>query len=225
MKLLSVKIDSKQVNKILGNSVSYSYGFLDGVDIQQIEFNKDLGEFVTEALYKYIDSKARMNPEELHHVYEWGQTGVPSARLFQFSSKSSKRVITFTGKFLKSKSVSDTSEVPFTDKANVMENSIDIVIEPKDSDLLAFQSNGETFFTTKSIYIENPGGDAVAGSFGRTVEDFFSNYLTNAFMKPFIDKLSNPVEYTRDFAAGTKNGRSTGVKAGKKYLNTGVVIE
>jgi hypothetical protein len=225
MKLLSVKIDSKQVNRILGNAVSYSYGFLDGVDIQQIDFNKDLGEFITDALYKYIDSKARVNPEALHHVYEWGQVGMPAGRLFQLSSKSSKRVITFTGKFLQSKSVSDTSNTPFTDKANIMENSIDIVIEPKNSDVLAFESNGEMFFTTNSIYIANPGGDAVAGSFGRTVEDFFSNYMTNALMKPFIDKLSNPVEYTRDFASGTKTGKSAGVKAGKKYLNTGVVIE
>ena len=45
MNVLRVKIDSRKVNKILDNAVKYSYGFLDGVDMEQIVFNQRLGEF------------------------------------------------------------------------------------------------------------------------------------------------------------------------------------
>lgn len=224
--MFPVRYDTKELNKILENSVSYSYGFLDGVDISQLEFNIKLGEFTVDALNKYIDAAARANPESLHHVYEWNETGSSSARLFKISSKASKNVIRFDGKFLKSKSVSQPNSEPFTDKAYIMENAIAIEVEPRNN-VLAFESNGETVFTTNSIYIENPGGDAVAGSFGRTVDDFFTNYFTNALLKPFIDHLKNPKEFAEYFPSGAKGGgKATGIRAGRQYISsTGVRIE
>jgi len=224
--MFNARFDTKELNMKLGNAVSYSYGFLDGVDIEQIEFNRRLGEYTVEALGLYIDSKARMSPDSLHHVYEWGQVGSKAGRLFELKSRASKRVIHFSGSFLASRSVSSTSSVPFTDKANIMENSIEVVIEPKNADILAFEDDGQMIFTTQAIYIENPGGDAVAGSFGRAIEDFFDNYFSNAFLRPFINRLSNPREFSDYFASGAKNGRSVGVKAARKYMrSTGVEIE
>ena len=220
MTLLRVKIDSKEINKVMGNAISYSYGFLDGIELDQILFNERLADFTVEALNKYIDSRARVNPEALHHIYEWNQVGNDSSRLFQITPKVSKRVLTFTGKFLPSKTVSDESTEPFVNKANIMENSIAITIEPKNSDVLAFTIDGETVFSTKSIYIANPGGDEVAGSFGRTVEQFFSDYFTNALLKPFLKQLQTADEYSKSFAVGTKVGNSAGIKAGRNYINS-----
>lgn len=218
MKLLTARFDSRDLVKKIKNSVSYSKGFLDGVNMQTINFNQQLGEFTVDILNKYIDAKARSNPAALHHVYEWDRVGNESARLFEINSSASKNVIKFTGKFLPSKTISPTSSEPFTDKANVMENAIAITIEPRNSDVLAFEADGEMVFTRNSIYIEHPGGDEVAGSFGEVIDDFFTTYFTNAFLEPLMKELSTPTEYTQSFAAGTRSGASVGVKAGKKYL-------
>lgn len=218
--MLKTKIDTKELNKILGNSVSYSYGFLEGADMNQIEFNTQLGQFIKEALGEYIDASARSNPSALHHVYEWGAAGSEGARLFSFNVRASKRVITFTGRFLPSKSAPPNSGTPFVDKANVMENRIEVVIEPRNSNVLVFEDGGETVFTTNAIYVANPGGDAVAGAFGMTVEEFFGTYLTNAFLRSsgVFKDLETADEYTSSFPAGTKGGKGVGIRAGKKYM-------
>lgn len=218
--MIGARIDSKLVNEVLGNAVKYSYGFLEGADLGQIEFNQKLGLFTVEALGKYIDSQARMNPEALHHVYEWGAVGNEGARLFNIKSRASKRVIHFEGKFLKSKSTAPNSSTPFVDKANVMENAIGVTIEPKNSPVLVFEDDGETVFTMNSIYVANPGGDAVAGSFGRVVEDFFGNYFTNSLLAPFMATLAKANEFSDNFAAGTKGGKPVGIAAGLKYMKS-----
>lgn len=218
--MFKTRMDSKQLNATLNNAVSYSYGFLEGIDLGQIEFNQRLGLFTVEALGKYIDSQARMNPDALHHVYEWGATGSEGGRLFDITSRASKRVIHFEGKFLKSKSNPPNSSTPFSDKANIMENAIGVTIEPRNSPVLVFEDDGETVFTMNEIYVANPGGDEVAGSFGRVVEDFFGNYFTNSLLIPFIASLSKPTEYVNNFAAGTRGGKGVGVKTGLRYMKS-----
>lgn len=218
--MLHVRYDSKQINSMLNNAVSYSYGFLEGVDLEQIAFNQKLAEYTVAALNKYIDSNARMSPESLHHVYEWGRVGDSGARLFKLKDKTSKRVIHIYGTFLPSRSVANDSNEAFVDKAEIIENGIAVTIEPKNSDYLVFEDNGEVVFTTESIYVAHPGGDAVAGSFGRVVDEFFESYFTTALLRPFIASLSRPVQYTQSFAAGTKGGRSVGVNAGRRYLRS-----
>lgn len=219
--MLMVKIDSKMVNNILTNTTKYSYGFLEGVDIDQIFFNQKLGEFTVDALNKFIDTQARMNPEALHHVYEWEKVGDSRSRLFVIDSKASKRIINFTGKFLQSSSISPTSNEPFYDKANIMENSIDIVVEPRESGVLAFENNGEMVFTSSSVYIASPGGDEVAGSFGRVVDEFFLSYFNYGLLQQYLSKFKTVDEYYRYFASGARGGgRGAGVSAGKKYINS-----
>lgn len=218
--MLRMRVDSKELNRILNNTVSYSYGFLEGTGIGQIEFNQHLAEYTKDALGKYIDSRARMSPEELHHVYEWGAVGDEGSRLFEINPRASKRVIHFEGKFLNSKSAAPNASEPFTDKANVMENAIGVTIAPKNSSMLVFEDDGETIFTMNEIYIANPGGDAVAGSFGRVVEDFFQNYFTGSLLRPFMATLSKADEYASGFPAGTRSGKSVGVKAGIQYMRS-----
>ena len=222
-------MDNKKLNKVLNNSVYYSFGFIDGAKMNQIQFNIQLGQFIESALYKYIDAKARMSPDKFHHVYEWDQTGNSSARLFEFSSKASKKIIVFTGQFLPSKSISVGSSEAFINKAKIMENKISITIEPKSSSVLAFEDDGQTIFTSSYVEISNPGGDEVAGSFSSAVDSFFKNYLTPAILKGsgVLGSLDNAKEYSDNFYRGTQSGRSPGVGAGKKYMTlpNGVVIE
>jgi len=224
--LLKLKIDSKEIDSILKNSIEYSYGFLDGIELNRISYMRFLGGFVVEALGKYIDSRARINPSSLHHVYEPGQTGNESARLFKMTANASKSTIRISGVFTASSQPSENGGEPFINRAEIMENGIEIVIAPKNSDVLAFEIDGETVFSTSAIYIANPGGDAVAGSFGRTAESFFNEYMTNAILKPALNKLNNPKEFSQFFSQGTKGGRSVGVTAGRKYFrDLGMTID
>ena len=206
----SARFDSTELNKILNNTIEYSTGFIQGIELERIFFNERLGNFVVEALEKYIDAKARSNPKALHHVYEWNMVGDPSARLFSFSSKATNNLIMFVASFKQSKSVSDTSTEPFTNKAEVMENSMTV-----------------TIFTSKTITIEDPGGPFVAGSFEKTVNDFFTQYLTSSLLQPYLMDLSKADEFTRSFGSVRSSGaKSSGVKAGKAYLRvTGSVIQ
>ena len=219
--MIKVKFDTKEFSKKIMNSVEYSNGFLDGVELSKTNFNQELGLFIKEALAKYIDAKARIEPDSLHHVYEWNEAGSPSARLFEINVIPSQRVIRFNIKFLPSSSISNTSNVPFKDKAKIMENGVDITIQPKKSDVLVFEDNGSIIFTKKTITVSNPGGNKVAGSFQRTINNFFNNYLTVGLLKSsgILSGLENPVEYKQNFPKGVKGGRPVGVSAGKKYMN------
>lgn len=225
--MLSVRFDYLDLENVLKNTIKYSEGFFQGIEIEKLEFNKRLGGFIAEALGKYIDAKARSNPESLHHVYEWNNVGNPSARLFSFSVKATKNLIILNGKFKSSKSVSSTSKEPFENKATVMENAITVTIEPKESDFLVFDYEGQTIFTKNTITVENPGGAAVQGSFQRTVDNFFNNFLTSSLLKPYIIDLATADEFTDSFySVKSSRARYSGVRAGRRYMEiSGMVIE
>lgn len=216
--MISVRFDLKDLNKTLNNVVGYSNGFFDGIEMEKIQFNRILGGYTAEALGYYIDSKARMNPNSLHHVYEWNRVGDKGSRLFSFNVNATNSNISFMGKFMQSRSVSENSDEPFLNKAEIMENRIAITVEPRNSDVLVFEDNGETVFTSTSIYIANPGGDAVAGSFGEVVDEFFSVYFTNSVLSPILKDLENIREFSDNFYQGSKSGRTAGVIAGRKYM-------
>lgn len=217
--MISTSVDIKELVNILKNTTNYSKGFVSGAEMNKLEFNRILGGYTAEALKNYIDSKARMNPESLHHVYEWDSVGNLSSRLFDFNVVTKVNSINFSGKFLPSKTPSPNSDDVFSDKANIMENRIGITIEPRNSDILAFEDDGETIFVATSIYIANPGGDAVAGSFGKVVSEFFDKYFTASILQGILKDLATPEEFVQYFAQGSKSGRSVGVKAGRKYFS------
>jgi hypothetical protein len=219
--MINLRYDTKSFSTTLKNTVEYSLGFLDGAKMGTIIFNTKLAQITEEALKQYIDVKSRANPESLHHVYEWNRVGDPSARLFEINAVASKNSIVFSGQFIPSRSVSETSNEPFVDKANIMENAISILIEPRSSDFLAFDVDGQQVFTVNSVFIENPGGDEVAGSFGRAVDDFFEVYFTSTVLRQsgIFEQLSFPKEFAQNFASGAKMGRGMGRKAGMEYMN------
>lgn len=217
--MISANVDIKELMNVLNNTTNYSKGFLRGAEMNKLEFNRVLGGYTAEALKRYIDSKARMNPESLHHIYEWDSVGESSSRLFDFNVVTKANSIIFSGKFLSSRTPSPNSDDVFSDKAEVMENKIAITIEPKNSDVLAFEEDGEMVFVATSIYIANPGGDAVAGSFGRVVSEFFDKYFTASILQGILKDLSTPEEFIQYFSQGAKSGGSAGVKAGRKYFS------
>jgi hypothetical protein len=221
MKLFNVKINAKELSRMVNNTVKYGNGFVKGIEIEKIFFMTELGEYTVQAFYKYIDSQARANPDALHHVYEWGQVGSPAGRLFEIESIPGPEVIRFSGRFLSSESVSDTATEPFIYKAETMEKGISITVAPRLSDYLRFEVNDQIVFTKNSVTIEHPGGPAVEGSFGRTVDTFFTVYFTNSLLQPFLRELATAEEFAQYFPEGAKGGGySIGIKAGKLYLGS-----
>ena len=77
--------NSAQFKKEMSNIVDYSMGFLEGIQRGKTIFLKTVGLETVELMKEFIDSNARVNPDMLHHVYEWNQTGSPSARLYDIS--------------------------------------------------------------------------------------------------------------------------------------------
>ena len=140
-----------------------------------------------------LDNRAQINPKKYHHIYEWGQVGSSTARLFvvrrmkvqggnlilSLDFKRSKRPVPIpkilqtagkTGKRVKSKHV-------FYNKANVMENGQPIHIQA--SKVLAFLGRDGIQFVPQGtvINILNPGGKMVKNAFKEFSLDWYrKNY-------------------------------------------------
>jgi hypothetical protein len=219
------KFDTRQFKKEMNNIVEYSIGFLDGVQRGKTVFLKTLGMQTVEVMKEFIDSNARVNPQMLHHIYEWNQTGSPEARLYDISYTVSNLGLSFKSSFSQSKSIKDGSRRPFYDKARIMENGIPVTIRPKIAQVLAFEENGETVFTRGPIEVLNPGGTEVQGGFEKTFDMFFNKYFSQAFLRTSgIGKyLENPQAYKKDLPSGKTMGRSKGVATGYRWIaNAGV---
>ena len=212
-----IKIDMKDFNKAMNDAIGYSKGFIAGVEANELFFNQQLAEIIKEAFYKYLDSTARLDPDSLHHVYEWGQTGVDKARLFRIEAFTGKQSIRFVTEFMQSTSTSPSANEPFVDKASVMEAGTTITITPRGEGPLVFEGDdGEMVFTNEEVTITNPGGN-VAGQFAAAARDFFTNYLDRGMLKTLMQDLETPREYSQGFRKGMSYG--TGMRQGQRYLN------
>lgn len=224
--MIRVAFDTRQFNKDMKNLVDYSVGFLEGVQTGKSRFFNNLGKILSESSKKFIDSYARVNPQVLHHVYEWNKTGSPEARLFDINYSVTTTGLSFSSTFSQSKTIQNGSNTPFYDKARIMEEGIPVFISPKASSVLVFEVDGEEVFTSNDVVVENPGGTAVQGSFGKTFDLFFSKYFTQAFLKSsgIQDYLEHPKAFSQQFASGKKGGKSRGVEVGYKWIVTAGVI-
>lgn len=224
--IVEFKIDNLVSN--LNNIAKYSIGFLEGAEAGKSKLLDNLGETVIESLKNFIDSNARVNPETLHHVYEWYETGSPQARLFDLDYKVNQNSsISFSYDFSQSKSYSKGSTVPFYNKASIMENGSPVTITPKQNGVLSFNSDGEQIFTKKPITVENPGGAEVEGGFENTLRDFFSNYFTQSFLisSGLGEHFKDVKTYKQNFYAGSKQGKSLGFRVGYDWVSKGGTIE
>ncbi len=217
--------NSNQFKKDMNNIVNYSVGFLDGVQRGKTVFLKTMGMQTVELMKEFIDSNARVNPDMLHHIYEWNQTGSPSARLYDISYTTSNLGLSFKSSFSQSTSIKNGSRTPFYDKARIMEQGIPVTIRPRTAQVLAFEENGETVFTQGPVEVLNPGGTEVQGGFEKVFDMFFNRYFSQAFLRVsgIAQYLENPQVYKKNLQAGKKMGKTKGVSTGYRWIaNAGV---
>jgi hypothetical protein len=218
--MIQTRFDDSAFIKKMNNIVKYSEGFLSGVKSGQKLFLSGVGKQVVEILKQYIDSSARIQPEALHHVYEWTRTGSPSARLFDINYTVSYLGLSFKSTFRQSLTVKSGSKTPFYNKARIMEDGIPVVIRPKYSKVLVFEENGETVFTKSPVVVENPGGPETRGSFEKTFDSFFKSYFSQSFLKSsgILDYLKKPTAYKKNLRAGTSGGKTVGISTGYRWI-------
>lgn len=156
----------------------------------QNKFSKTLFDQIQSDFGAYVDAQARVKPRSLHHVYEWKRSGDMNARLFKLK-KISQDGLSFKLDYqlLPSKSMVPTSKGKhrhvFASKASVMEAGRPVVIAPRHSERLVFESDGITVFMPKgaSVTVKRPGGSGVKNQFGLAYSIFFSGQLVNASIK------------------------------------------
>lgn len=217
---MRVTFNDTLFQKEMNNIIDYSLGFLDGVKLGKQKFLKNLGEGTIEVLKQYIDSHAKMNPEMLHHVYEWYQIGSPNARLYDLSFTISNLGLSIKSQFKKSQSLARGSTTPFLNKAQIMELGKTVKVTPKNNGVLAFEDDGESVFTKKEVTIKNPGGDNVAGSYQKVFDEFFNIYFRQSLLRAsgLYDYISKPSLYKKNLAAGAKAGRPKGLSTGYTWI-------
>ena len=223
-----VRTNTASFNKEMNNIVQYAFGFLDGVQKGKKVFLQNLGVGTIQAMAQYVDVSARGNPAALHHVYEWSQTGSPSARLFDINYTVSNLGLSINSTFRQSRTVRQDSHTPFYNKAKIMEEGIPVTIKPKKSCVLVFTEEGETVFTKSPIVVRNPGGDRVQGSFERTMDEFILRYFKQSFLRAsgIYDYINKPTVFKKNIKAGSKVGKSKGVETGFKWIaNAKVGVE
>jgi len=215
-----VRTNTASFNKEMNNIVQYAFGFLDGAQKGKTIFLKNLGIETIEAMARYVDVSARGNPAALQHVYEWYQTGSPSARLFNINYTVSNLGLSINSTFTQSRSVKKESNVPFYNKAKIMEAGVPVVIKPVRSPVLVFNEGGETVFTKKSITIRNPGGSQAQGSFEKTMDEFILRYFKQSFLRAsgIYDYIKKPVIFKKQIKTGMRMGKSKGVDTGFRWI-------
>lgn len=219
--MISVSFDMDgKFFKEMNNLVSYCQGFLEGAKSNMPFLMITIAEKTKEILEQFVDSNARTNPESLHHIYEWYQTGSPEARLFDIEYDITSFGISFNGTLTQSQSVRNGSREPFYDKAKIMEEGVGVTIIPKKSPVLVFEDGGKTVFTSNPVRIENPGGEASRGSFERVFEMFFASYFRQSFLETsgLRYKMNNMTTFTNSLSTGLRVGKGAGISAGASWI-------
>lgn len=217
---MKVSLNTKDLEKRINNIVAYSEGFIDGIHRGMPEFKDELGRALVDALSRYVDVTAVLDPEKLHHVYEWYQYGIASSRLFEITYGVTVNGISINSNFRQSTTMASDSTKPFYDKARVMENGLPVTITPKANGTLRFSDGGEEVFTRKSVTVNNPGGVEVLHGFERTVNEFITRYLKQSFLHAsgLYNYISKPKLYKDNFKLGAESGRSIGVTTGQQWI-------
>ena len=213
-------IDDKKFMRDMQNIIGYTEGFLDGVQRGKPKLLKNVAENLKTMVGEYIDASARVNPAQLHHVYEWYATGSPEARLFTIHYNIRGDGLTMRAQVQQSKIAKQGSDTPFRNKAFIMENGISVTISPRKSPVLVFEEDGETIFTRKSVTVQNPGGPATINGLEINFRQFFTSYLSQSVLlsSGLGAHLKNPIEFKQNLRAGKSGGRPVGVSVGMRWI-------
>ncbi len=217
--MLSVVIDNKQFQKEIDNIMKYSTGFVEGIQKGKSELYMALAPKIAEMASQFIDVNARMSPELLHHIYEWQKVGSPEARLFDIDYKITGIGITFTSSLKQSQSIKNGSNVPFYDKARIMEEGIAVTIKPKRANALRFEVDGQEVYTSGQVTVDNPGGQT-KGQFENVINNFFGVYFRQSFLNSsgLLQYFKSPDVYKKNLNSAKRGGRSLGLKTGYQWV-------
>jgi hypothetical protein len=223
-----ITTNTKVFDKQMNNIVQYAFGFLDGAQKGKTVFLKNLGAGTIDAMANYVDVSAKGNPAALQHVYEWYQTGSPSSRLFNITYTVSNLGLSINSTFTQSRGVKKESNVPFYNKAKIMEEGVPVVIKPIKSPVLVFNEGGQTIFTKNPVTVRNPGGSQAQGSFEKIMDEFILRYFKQSFLRAsgIYNYIKKPVIFKKEIKAGAKMGRSKGIDTGFKWIaNAKISVE
>jgi len=217
--MLKVIMDSRQFQKEINNIVNYSTGFLEGVQKGKTELYMSLAPKISEMASQFIDANAKMSPELLHHIYEWEKVGSPSARLFDIDYTISSAGITFTSSLKQSSSIKQGSNVPFYNKATIMEQGVGVTIRPKRASVLRFEIDGQEVYTSQEVRVDNPGGQT-QGQFDKVISNFFGVYFRQSFLNSsgLLQYFNSPKVYKKNISAAKRGGRALGIKTGYQWV-------
>lgn len=212
--MYAIKFDGKEAIEMLDNIVKYSDGFIKETKAKESTIASRLADSSIQGFYDYLDALARTNPGMLHHIYEWGNVGNPEARLVELKKKLARGgSVEIDSDFLTSTSIPSGSSEPFYEKATIMEEGIPITIQAVNAKAMFFEYNGEEYFTAGPITIENPGGEAVRGSFVQAFEEFYNVYFDQVYLNAirFYDHFSQTQLYSKNFPAAVKSANAAGI--------------
>lgn len=190
---------------------------------------------------KTTNMRARSFPASFHHVYEWGQVGRESGRLFRimhakrstsssvyYKFNNSKRVVPIsselktpgnTGKFVKKSSI-------FKRKAEVMESGQPTSFTS--SKTIVFSNNGSLVFVPpgKNITIKSPGGEETSGAFSK---HFLSWWMTKpqevAIKNNVYGKMSNSIAQSLNITGAGRSASSAAIsRVLRSYSLIGSVV-
>lgn len=212
--MLTGNFDDSDLMKKFTNTIEYSMGFFEGVELGKNNMLDNLGKTIVVTLEEYVDSSASVNPQQLQHMYEWNEVGRESGRLFEINHTVFQSSIQITYNFRQSSSVKAGSNVPFYNKAQVMEQGIPVTIAPKQARVLVFEQDGETIFTSKPVVVPDPGGVYAQNGFRMTLDEFFRTFSQTFLEATGITKYISRLDgYRLNFNSGGRMvGRSTGYK-------------
>ncbi len=217
---MKVNYNDTQFFKEMNNILQYAEGFIEGAQSGKGKFLDSMGNSVVEMIKDFVDSNARVDPESLHHVYEWYQTGQETGRLFDINYVVSGGGLSVNATLRQSQSIASGANTPFYDKAKIMESGVPITIRPRYAEVLAFEENGEKIFTKKEVHIDRPGGASAQGSFERVFNMFFDMYFSQSFMASsgMRKYLENPIDFKNNLNAGKRGGRNVGKQTGYNWI-------
>ena len=180
----SINIKTNAIAAI-NNSMAYMQGIAESPKdaIVNHEIGMAFASIAKRSLSAFIDQEARLSPASMHHVYEWGQLGKPTGRLWKIESTYKPGVIVIKSDFRQSRTYvpltpGTNRRHKFTFKAEVMEKGKPVTIRAKNADALFFYSkSGDPVFIPKSrsVVIKSPGGKFVKGAYAKTLRRFQSS--------------------------------------------------
>jgi hypothetical protein len=193
--------------KTINNIINYSDGYIQETKKNEAKIANKIAKISVDVFYQYLDGLARMHPDMLHHVYEWGEVGNPGSRLYKLKTISMGKSVGVGAQLLNSNSIKEGSTEPFYDKASIMEYGESVTVTEKEAESLFFEIDGVEYFRKGPITIANPGGEAVRGSFVRAFNEFYSNYFSEVYLRSIglYKQLKEAKEYKKNVAVASKS--------------------